>query len=125
MLLRVPGIGVKSARRIVGARRNARLGFDDLKKIGVVLKRALYFITCNGKMLYKTQIEENYISRNLLSSKGNTKRESTLKEGYLLGCEGVTYRQISLFDDMHFQKASVMNGSQVLCLQEGPGSVGF
>ena len=48
-LLRVPGIGVKSARRIVAARRTAILDFDDLKKIGVVLKRAVFFITCNGR----------------------------------------------------------------------------
>ena len=44
-LLRVPGIGVKSANRIVKARRHSRLDFSDLRKIGVVLKRAAYFIT--------------------------------------------------------------------------------
>ena len=48
-LLRVPGIGVKSARRITVARRAAALRFEDLKKLGVVLKRAQYFITCAGK----------------------------------------------------------------------------
>ena len=48
-LLRVPGIGVKSARRIITARRSHSLWFDDLKKIGVVLKRARYFITCRGR----------------------------------------------------------------------------
>ena len=58
MLLRVPGIGVKSAQRIMRARRSAKLDFDQLKRIGVVLKRAHYFITCNGKMLYHTKIEE-------------------------------------------------------------------
>ena len=46
MLLRVPGIGYKSASRIVKARRMGMLDFEDLKKMGVVLKRALYFITC-------------------------------------------------------------------------------
>lgn len=66
-LLRVPGIGVNSARRICGARKTARLGFEDLKKMGVVLKRALYFITCSGKMMYPTKLEEDYITRNLLS----------------------------------------------------------
>lgn len=49
MLLRVPGIGVKSAQRIRAARRYAALDFDALKKLGVVLKRARYFITCRGK----------------------------------------------------------------------------
>lgn len=46
MLLRVPGIGVKSAKIIVASRRFSRLGSRDLKKIGVVLKKARYFITC-------------------------------------------------------------------------------
>ena len=59
MLLRVPGLGYKSATRIVKARRMGKLDFMDLKKIGVVLKRAMYFITCSGKMMY--------IARNLLS----------------------------------------------------------
>lgn len=89
-LLRIPGIGVNSAQRIVKARRNATLGFDDLKKMGVVLKRALYFITCNGRMMYNTRIEENYITRNLLSP----------KELYPFSRDGVTYRQLNMFDDM-------------------------
>lgn len=45
-LLRVPGVGPTSARRIVTARRNGRLGLSELKNIGVVLKRAQYFIRC-------------------------------------------------------------------------------
>ncbi len=50
-LLKVPGIGVRSAERIMAARKAGRLDFPDLKKMGVVLKRAKYFITCFGKML--------------------------------------------------------------------------
>ena len=65
-LLRVPGIGYRSAGRIVKARRYGKLSFEDLKKMGVVLKRALYFITCGGKMMYPVKIEEDYITRNLL-----------------------------------------------------------
>lgn len=48
MLLRVPGIGVKSAQRIRIARRQGSLGLEELKRMGVVLKRAQYFITCRG-----------------------------------------------------------------------------
>ena len=88
-ILRVPGIGVKSAQRIVRARRNGNLGFEDLKKIGVTLKRALYFITCSGRMMYPTRLEEDYIARNLISS----------KEKLPFDREGMTYRQLSLFDD--------------------------
>ena len=87
-LLRVPGIGVKSARRIIRARKSASLGFDDLKKIGVVLKRALYFITCGGKMMYRTKLEEDYIVRNLVDE----------KENFPFSKDGMTYRQLSLFD---------------------------
>lgn len=47
-LLRIPGVGPKSALRIVQARRMQHLGMAELKRIGVVLKRAQYFITCNG-----------------------------------------------------------------------------
>ena len=47
MILRVPGIGVKSARLIVASRRFSKLGFYELKKIGVVMKKAQYFITCS------------------------------------------------------------------------------
>ncbi len=88
-ILRVPGIGVKSARRIVRARRNGSLNFDDLKKIGVTLKRALYFITCNGKMMYPTKLDEDYIARNLVGE----------KERLPFDRDGMTYKQLSLFDD--------------------------
>jgi len=88
MLLRVPGIGVTGARRIVGARRSARLDFQDLKKMGIVLKRALYFITCSGRMMYPTKLEEDYIVRNLTSDKERIK----------FGSDGMSYKQMSLFD---------------------------
>ncbi len=92
MLLRVPGIGYKSAVRIVKARRLGMLDFADLKKIGVVLKRALYFITCGGRMMYPTKMDEDYITRNLLSAGEKLPAEVT----------GMGYRQISLFDDVRF-----------------------
>ena len=89
-LLRVPGIGAKSASRIVKARRGSRLDFPDLKKMGVVLKRALYFLTCSGRMMYPTKLDEDYICRNLLSDRTQIPRD--LRES---NC-----KQLSLFDDM-------------------------
>ncbi|MFR8866992.1 MAG: putative DNA modification/repair radical SAM protein [Lachnospiraceae bacterium] len=74
-LLRVPGIGYKSAQRIIRARRHANLGFDDLKRMGVVLKRALYFITCSGRMMYPTKLDEDYIVRNLVSNRSMVPKE--------------------------------------------------
>lgn len=87
-LLRVPGIGYKSAQRIVKARKMNRLTFEDLKKIGVVLKRALYFITCSGKMMYRTKLEENYICENLMRDKTQIPRD--IRE--------CGYHQLSFFD---------------------------
>ena len=89
MLLRVPGIGVTGAGRIIRSRKNGKLNFDHLKKMGIVLKRALYFITCDGKMMYPTKIEQDYILRNLLYQ----------EEKYPFGKEQTSYRQLSLFDD--------------------------
>lgn len=102
MLLRVPGVGVKSARRIMAARRSANLSFADLKKLGVVLKRALYFITCNGKMMYPVKMEEDYIVRNLTDKKDRIR----------FGSDGLTYRQMSLFDDFLFERPVSMEEKQ-------------
>ncbi|EGK02142.1 putative DNA modification/repair radical SAM protein [Dysgonomonas gadei] len=52
MILRVPGIGVKSAQFIVMSRRHGRINASQLKKIGVVMKKAQYFITCNELPMY-------------------------------------------------------------------------
>jgi len=65
MLLRVPGIGQKSAQRIISARRVGSLNFDHLKKIGVVLKRAQYFITCNGKMKGRVTWHPDFLEQRL------------------------------------------------------------
>lgn len=67
MLLRVPGIGVTSAKRIVRARRGEKLTFDSLKRIGVVLKRAQYFITCVGKYREGVMITSKSLLTALLS----------------------------------------------------------
>lgn len=101
-LLRVPGIGVKSAKRIVAARRYGNLDFCDLKKIGVVLKRALYFITCKGKMMYATRLEEDYIVRNMVDLNDRI-REKT---------GNITYQQLSLFDDLYITQRSERFGTE-------------
>ena len=66
-LLRVPGIGVISAKRIILARRNFKLNFEELKHFGVVMKRARYFITCKGKYFDKiSSFQSSFIMANLL-----------------------------------------------------------
>lgn len=69
MLLRVPGIGVHSAQRIVAARRTGNLDYSGLKKIGVVLKRAQYFITCRGKITPGLKITPQSAFRALISDR--------------------------------------------------------
>lgn len=85
-LLKVPGIGVISAKRIITARREFNLNFENLKKLGIVLKRARYFITCNGKYFDPIKsFNQNFISENLLF----LERLST---------HSSNYEQTSLFD---------------------------
>lgn len=90
MLLRIPGVGVRSAKRILAARRSAVLDFPDLKKMGVVLKRAQYFITCKGRMLYPVRIDQDFITSQLVSDE---------KRGLLDIGQKDSYRQLSMFDD--------------------------
>jgi putative DNA modification/repair radical SAM protein len=80
LLLKVPGIGVKSARRIISSRRFAKVGYDDLKKMGVALKRAKHFITIDGRHYG-------------ISSMDDVKIRSAIIGGSSLGVE-----QLSIFD---------------------------
>lgn len=88
LLLRVPGIGPKSAKRIVEARRSGSFSFEALKKMGVVLKRAQYFITCGGKTLGHLHLDETYVTQSLML---NEKLPKNLQDA-LYG------RQMSLFE---------------------------
>ncbi|WP_455013341.1 putative DNA modification/repair radical SAM protein [Hominenteromicrobium sp.] len=69
-LLRVPGIGVTSAKRILRARRTAKLDFDGLKRLGVVLKRANYFITCQGKSISRICTDNPAVLAGILRDRG-------------------------------------------------------
>lgn len=81
MLLRVPGIGMKSAQRIIQARKVSTLGFNDLKKLGIVLKRAKYFITCKGKYLPQKSIPTNSASiKNKLLSENDIKIYESMEQ---------------------------------------------
>lgn len=84
MLLRVPGIGVRNAYRIFQARKHQKLDWDSLKKMRVVLKRAKFFITVNGKFYGGMH--------NPLNVRKALRGDDTL----LLNSSG--YQQTSLFD---------------------------
>lgn len=98
-LLRVPGMGVKSARRIVSARKSTALDFPDLKKIGVVLKRAVYFITCSGRMMQPVKLDQDYITSRMVGEENRKVWEIENRD---------SYRQLSLFDDMKLTVAPTM-----------------
>ena len=88
-LMRVPGIGARSALRILKARRLGPLSFDSIRKMGVVLKRAQYFITCNGKMHVPIRLDESFITRQLTATDA--------KANYMIAASGEIYEQLSLF----------------------------
>ncbi len=92
-LLRIPGIGVRSARRILKARRYGTLNFDMLKKFGVVLKRAGYFITCEGKTCRTIRLDEDFLTGELIAD--DRKKRFQLEDPH------GRYRQLSLFDDFN------------------------
>ena len=83
-ILRVPGIGMRGAQRIVAARRYGPLSFEGLKRLDIVMKRAQYFITCGGRMLPGLRFSQDSVYRRL-----------TGLEQAALG--GESWEQISLF----------------------------
>ncbi len=69
MLLRVPGIGVKSALRIVRMRRYGNLSFANVSRLGIVMKRARYFMTVNGRYYGESDIDQEHLRGRLISKK--------------------------------------------------------
>ncbi len=98
MLLRVPGIGVKSALRIVQARRYAILDITALKKLGIVLKRARFFITCNGKSASLLRTDNPAVIAGAICERGYSERELAAPE------------QLSLFAPTGEDKIKCLSG---------------
>lgn len=89
-LLRVPGIGVRSALRIRSARRYAKLTFEDLVKMRVVMKRAVHFITCNGKFF-------------------GSENPATIKNFLIAAENGVNYKQLSMFENRYSNVQTIIS----------------
>ncbi|MFW6035090.1 MAG: putative DNA modification/repair radical SAM protein [Halothermotrichaceae bacterium] len=81
-LLRVPGIGVKSARRIIASRQKGTINFEHLKKFGTVLKRAKYFITCDGKYFGGVPLKEELLRNRLAVGDSSQKKQLSLFADY-------------------------------------------
>ncbi|WP_163192891.1 putative DNA modification/repair radical SAM protein [Clostridium thermarum] len=79
-LLQVPGIGIRSVQRILAIRKVHRITFDDMKKIGVVMKRAQYFITCNGKYYGDVSFNDDLIRGRLLDKSPEVKKLKDAEE---------------------------------------------
>ncbi|MBQ7573498.1 MAG: putative DNA modification/repair radical SAM protein [Clostridia bacterium] len=82
VILRIPGIGVRSAKKIIRARRYSKLSFSDLKRMRISMKRARYFITCNGHTFENMWLRQELITPLMLSDAGAS-----------------GYGQMSLFDE--------------------------
>ena len=87
-LLRVPGLGVRSARRILRARRVGPLNFEGLKRLGVVLKRAQYFLTCSGRMMAGLRVSEDGLLRHLVALEAPALAEPMPEQLSLFGDAG-------------------------------------
>ena len=86
-LLKIPGIGLISAKRIISSRKYFKITFNDLKKMGVVLKRAKYFVTCNGKYFINSELfKKEFIESNLVIEEN----KNTISNGV----------QLSLFNEV-------------------------
>ncbi|MBR0051162.1 MAG: biotin synthase, partial [Firmicutes bacterium] len=84
-ILRIPGVGTLSAARIVRQRRVAALNYDDLKRMGVVLKRAKYFITVGGRY-YGGRIQQEDLREHMLLQSGGEQLDLFAQtDGRLLG----------------------------------------
>ena len=95
-LLRVPGVGVKSAIKIISARKFTKLDFYDLKKLGIVLKRAQHFITCSGKYYGSKSTNPEILKLEIMNP---DKRKDI--------------RQISMFDEVSFEDKLIQIGGQL------------
>ena len=90
-LLRIPGIGTKSALRILRQRKVCAVKYDDLKKMGVVLKRARFFLTCSGKYYGDRELAPEYIKTKFIEADTIRNRISSISDGEqisMFGAEG-------------------------------------
>ena len=97
-LLRVPGIGPTGVKKIMSARRYSKISFQMLKKMGIVLKRARYFITCDGKMMEKIPFEQQFIRTSLVGLEDKNNREIENPSSYY---------QMNLFTDFGMNKNAI------------------
>lgn len=97
VLLRVPGIGPTSVKRIVSARRYGSINFEMLKRMHVVLKRARFFITCNGRMFERVPMDHRYILNQLA--------DADRRDVYQITDRNNDFRQLNLFDDLKMERA--------------------
>ena len=95
-LIRIPGIGIKGAMKIINARKISFLNFYDLKKLGVVIKRAQYFVVCKGKYYGAVDLDEEKVRAAL---------KPKIDLNYV---ENEDCKQLSLFDIPALSKSTAL-----------------
>lgn len=100
MLLRVPGIGVRSARKILRARRGGALGFDALKRLGIVLKRARYFLTAQGLYLGEADLAAANLRERLLALPAPQKKSAQQLDLFAGGAESQEHFSATVTGEM-------------------------
>ena len=109
MLLRIPGVGLTGAKRIAAARRTHSLDFDDLRRLNITMKRARYFITCQGHM-DKGVLFDPIAIQEALTAAAKGRRLGKLAEG-----------QLSLFDSSELSWADSASRYGYTLPVDGPG----
>ena len=117
-LLKIPGIGVISAEKIIRARRTFLLDFEALKKLGVVLKRAKYFITCKGKYFDKVyKFNQNFIETNLVyQEKVDNNRKLNYEQLSLFNNNLNSYSNMTNEKTLLFNKLQPTKEDKIKCL---------
>jgi len=120
-LLRVPGLGVIGAKKILRARRASKLDFPDLKKMNIVLKRAQFFITCKGKTLLGIRYDPESVLRGLLSDQsfelaGPPMEQLSLFDGMQAADTGTFNIMDSKKEEYRLAKSKFLEGSSTLLL---------
>ena len=110
MLLRIPGIGIRGAMKIVSARKLSSLDFYDLKKLGIVIKRAQYFITCKGKYYGLVPFD-------------NIKIKKALAPKFDLNYIDTKAQQLSFFDKSNNNLLSSNISNKLLLLDDKSSSI--
>ncbi|MGI6217028.1 MAG: putative DNA modification/repair radical SAM protein [Coriobacteriales bacterium] len=103
MLLRVPGLGVRGAKKVMRARRHSKITPESMRKMGLSIKKIKYFVTFDGKYISNIALDGEAISKELILDANPARKDR--RSGGKRGAEG----QLSLFDPNDFSNITPEN----------------